>query len=65
MTPETVHRIAMKIRHEREDLRSQARWADAHKGTYEALVTETFQWVTFWREVYDIAEEKASQLRVR
>ena len=65
MTPETVHRIALRIRHERAELNAQMRWADAHKGTYEPIVTETFHWVQFWREVLDLAERKASGLSVR
>lgn len=59
MTPVMIRRIVQEIRHMRELLTAEERWAQAQDpGDQRA---ETFRRIRFWREVLADAEQKLGQ----
>lgn len=60
MTPDTVHRIAQKIRHERALLTTEETWAQ--KMEKSDARDETFRYITFMRRVWKSAEHLLAQL---
>lgn len=60
MSPATIRRIVLEIRHQREVLADEARWAETHKGQHAEIVKETFDRIRFWRAVMTDAERRLS-----
>ena len=56
MTPQTVHRIAQEIQHQRGLLTTEETWAQ--KQPPSVTRDEAFRRVNFWRRVYKLAEQE-------
>lgn len=60
MTPDTVHRISQKIRHERALLTVEETWAQ--KQEKSDARDELFRYINFMRSVWKSAEHQLAQL---
>lgn len=56
MTPATIRRIVQEIRHQRELLTAEERWAQTQAPSDQRA--ETFRRIRFWREAYADIEQK-------
>lgn len=59
LTPDSVHLIAQQIRHLREWLVAEERWARANE--HHEMISERFRQINFWRSVLNHAEHKLSR----
>jgi hypothetical protein len=59
MTAVTIRRIVQEIRHQRELLTAEERWAQQQEPS--AQRAETYRRIRYWREVYADAEAKLGQ----